>query len=138
MFYDNFTSSLYLNAASTVYQDSTAGTITISPITETSQVALSNPTPVDTNNCTNIESVTITHSADNIDQPNNIDITYEVTNDGGNYEPYTEGIGSPHTFTSDGLSLRWRATLTGNGVDIAPILNSITLNFTCNITNLLP
>ncbi|MCK5612995.1 hypothetical protein KAR91_64570 [Candidatus Pacearchaeota archaeon] len=133
MFYDNFTSSLYVNAASTAYHDLTAGTITISPLTEVSQTTLSNPAPIDTNTCSNVESATIGHSADNIDPPNSIDVTYEVSNDGGTtYEPYIEGIGNPHIFISAGVSLRWQATLTGNGIDTAPILNDITLDFTCN------
>ena len=129
MFHDNFTSNHIINLGqSTASHDVVAGTITISPVTETSQIVLSNPIPLDTDTCSNVLRVTISHNA-NI--PANTNIDYEVSNDGSDpSESITVGV--EHIFATGGNTLRWKATLTGNGVDTVPTLNSITLSYTCN------
>ncbi|MBI5421633.1 hypothetical protein HZA44_00670 [Candidatus Peregrinibacteria bacterium] len=127
-FHDSLTRADYYSPASDAHLDTATAIISVVPpdIDPPVQVALSNLIPRDAA-CAAITSVNLT--AD-ITEPVGTSIAFEASNDGGTtWEPITRG--AVHNFGSAGSGLKWKASLTSNGVSTSPTIHSIDLTWTC-------
>lgn len=127
-FHDSLTRADYYSPASDAVLDTTTAIISVVPpsVDPPVQVALSNLIPRDAA-CAFITAINLT--AD-ITEPLGTSIAFEASNDGGTtWEPISRGV--VHNFTSTGSGLKWKATLTSDGVSTSPTIHSIDLTWTC-------
>lgn len=146
-FFDNFSSTDYRSAGeTTALWNGETGSVTLDPASAVPQTATSSRLPVSrVVPCpTNVQTVQVIPLAD---LPGTSDIVYQFSIDGGTTwcgdldcagdlmtgADIRSGANTVNFDTpgQTGTNLRWRATLFGNETDV-PVLNSLTLNFTCN------